>query len=114
LKKLSGMGLVPTAAFAHTSKCASSPSAPASTSQTVDPLAVVRTETASDNPQADEAPFPVTAVMFVDAALPHPGCSWRAWVLTGLAEEIGSGVEEPILAAAVEPRFSGQAPWPAA
>ena len=44
------------------------------------------------------APFPVTAAMFVDAALPHPGCSWRASVLTGLAEEIGSGVDEPTLA----------------
>jgi hypothetical protein len=40
----------------------------------------------------------VSAVMFVDAALPHPGCSWRASVLTGLAEEIGSGVDEPTLA----------------
>jgi hypothetical protein len=42
-------------------------------------------------------PFPV-ATMFVDAALPHPGCSWRVLVLTGLAEEIGSGVDEPTLA----------------
>ena len=33
----------------------------------------------------------------VDAALPHPGCGWRASVLTGLAEEIGSGVDEPTL-----------------
>jgi hypothetical protein len=36
--------------------------------------------------------------MFVDAALPHPGCGWRASVLAGLAEEIGSGVDESILA----------------
>jgi hypothetical protein len=70
------------------SKCASSPSVPASTSQTVDPLAVVRIRTASDNLQADEAPFPVTAVMFVDGALPHPGCG-RESVPTGLAEQIG-------------------------
>jgi hypothetical protein len=28
-------------------------------------------------PQAGEASFPVSAVMFVDAALPHPGFSWR-------------------------------------
>jgi hypothetical protein len=80
---------------------------PASTSQTVDPLAIVRIGTASDNPQADEAPFPVTAVMFVDAALPHPGCSWQESVPTGLglAEQIGSGVDEPTLAAALEPCF---------
>jgi hypothetical protein len=44
------------------------------------------------------APFPVTAAMFVDAALPHPGCCSRASVLTVLAEEIGSGVDEPTLA----------------
>jgi hypothetical protein len=44
------------------------------------------------------APFPVAAAMLVDAARPHPGCSWRASVPTGLAEEIGSGVEEPTLA----------------
>jgi hypothetical protein len=56
----------------------------------------------------------VSAVMFVDAALPHPGCSWRASVLTGLAEEIGSGVDEPTLAPALEPCFSGQASCPAA
>jgi hypothetical protein len=41
---------------------------------------------------------PVTAAMFIDAAVPHPGCGWRASVLTGLAEEIGSGVDESILA----------------
>jgi hypothetical protein len=45
----------------------------------------------------------VTAVMFVDAALPHPGCSWRESVPTGLAEPIGSGIDKPTLAAAVEP-----------
>jgi hypothetical protein len=27
--------------------------------------------------------------MFVDAALPHPGFSWRESALTGLAEQIG-------------------------
>jgi hypothetical protein len=84
---------------------------PASTSQTVDPLAVVRTGTASDNPQADEAPFPVTAVMLVDAALPRPGRCWRASVLTGLAEEIGFGVDQPTRARPLEPCFSGQAAW---
>jgi hypothetical protein len=40
--------------------------------------------------------FPVSAVMFVDAALPHPGFSWRESVPTGLAEQIGSGVDEPL------------------
>jgi hypothetical protein len=52
--------------------------------------------TASDTPQAGEASFPVSAVMFVDAALPHPGFSWRESALTGLAEQIGSGVDEPL------------------
>jgi hypothetical protein len=52
-------------------------------------------ETASDTPQAGDAPFPVSAVMFVDAAVPHPGFSWRESVPTGLAEQIGSGVDDP-------------------
>jgi hypothetical protein len=52
--------------------------------------------------------------MFVDVALPHPGCCWRASVLTGLAEEIGSGVDEPTLARPENRVFYGQAPWPAA
>jgi hypothetical protein len=60
------------------------------------------------------APFPVTVAMFVDAARPHPGWTRRASVLTGLAEEIGSGVDEPALGPALEPCFSGQAPCPAA
>jgi hypothetical protein len=47
-------------------------------------------------PQAGEASFPVSAVMFVDAALPHPGFSWRESVPTGLAEQMGSGVDEPL------------------
>jgi hypothetical protein len=47
----------------------------------------------------------VTAVMFVDAALPHPGCSWRESLPTGLAEPIGSGVAT--LAAAEGPCFLG-------
>ena len=38
----------------------------------------------------------MSAVMFVDAALPHPGFSWRESALTGLAEQIGSGVDEPL------------------
>jgi hypothetical protein len=52
--------------------------------------------------------------MFVDAARPHPGWTRRASVLTGLAEEIGSGVDEPALGPALEPCFSGQASYPAA
>jgi hypothetical protein len=44
------------------------------------------------------AKSPVTVAMFVNAALPHPGCGWRASVLTGLAEKIGSGVDEYTLA----------------
>ena len=60
------------------------------------------------------APFPVTVAMFVDAARPHPGWTRRGSVLTGLAEEIGSGVDEPALGPALEPCFSGQASYPAA
>jgi hypothetical protein len=52
--------------------------------------------------------------MFVDAALPHPGCSWRESVLTDLAEQIGSGAFEPTLARLSNRVFSGRAPWPAA
>jgi hypothetical protein len=36
------------------------------------------------------------AAMFVDAARAHPGCSWRASVLTGLALEIGPDLENPL------------------
>jgi hypothetical protein len=36
--------------------------------------------------------------MFVDAALPHPRLQLAGVVPTGLAEEIGSGVDEPTLA----------------
>ena len=43
------------------------------------------------------APFAVPVAMFVDAARPHPGCSWRASVLTGLAKDFGSGADEPTL-----------------
>jgi hypothetical protein len=53
-------------------------------------------EAAFNTPQAGEASFPVSAVMFVDAALPHPGFSWRESVPTGLAEQMGSGVDEPL------------------
>jgi hypothetical protein len=53
-------------------------------------------EAAFDTSQAGDAPFPVSAVMFVDAAVPHPGFSWRESVPTGLAEQIGSGVDEPL------------------
>src|SRR5512133_4408419 len=54
------------------------------------PIALdARTAPASLHLAVCGAPFPVMVAMFVDAARPHPGGTWRAWVLTGLAEEIG-------------------------
>jgi hypothetical protein len=51
--------------------------------------------------------------MFVDAALPRPGFSWRESVLTVWPSRSGPGWTDTFWAG-LQLCFSGQAPWPAA